>query len=250
MLKQIVDRVAAAAGLRVIPEWRLQHYDLANHLHALLERLQIDCVFDVGANAGQYGRFLRDQVYFKGWILSFEPQPGVFAELQAATHGDSRWRAFNYALGREEGILPFSVTRASQFGSFLPPDNDATLSSSVISRDNQVSEVIEVPVRTLEKTASELSREIGFDRFYLKLDTQGYDLEVMRGAGSVRPLIAAVQSEMSLVRLYSGAPDCEESLRYFRTNGFDVTGFFSVGRDPNLRIVDFDCVMISRSLLK
>ena len=45
------------------------------HLKRVLERFSVDCVFDVGANDGQYATQLRKKVGYKGLIISFEPIP-------------------------------------------------------------------------------------------------------------------------------------------------------------------------------
>ena len=60
---------------------------LGNHLRKLFSHLQINCVLDVGANQGQYGRFLR-QTGYQGWIISFEPSPADFQVLAERSAAD------------------------------------------------------------------------------------------------------------------------------------------------------------------
>jgi hypothetical protein len=81
----------------------------------------------------------------------------------------------------------------------------------------------------------------------LKLDTQGWDLEVLRGADACISRIGAVQSEVSLKAIYKGMPSFIEAITEWNRLGFEITGMFPVSRDTNnLAIVEFDCVMARR----
>src|SRR5579871_2898133 len=92
----------------VVASWRLRHLagasmllkemSLAQHLQDLFEDLEIDCVLDVGANAGQYGQFLREQVGYRGLIFSFEPVSDTYSQLCTAAKGDPKWKTFCLAL--------------------------------------------------------------------------------------------------------------------------------------------------------
>ena len=73
IVKDSVLRVSRSFGYDIVPLRDMKERDLALHLRELLARLDIDCVLDVGANAGQYHDFLRDKVLFDGPIISFEP---------------------------------------------------------------------------------------------------------------------------------------------------------------------------------
>src|ERR1700692_3194856 len=61
----------------------------------------IDCVFDVGANAGQYATRLRE-MGFRGFIISVEPIPKFAAQLRAAASRDDRW--FVEAVALDDGV--------------------------------------------------------------------------------------------------------------------------------------------------
>ena len=55
-----------------------------------------------------------------------------------------------------------------------------------------------------------------------------------------------MQSEVSVLPLYDGMPDYKTSIEAFGAAGFDLSGLFPVVLDQALRVVEFDCVAVSR----
>jgi hypothetical protein len=104
-----------------------------------------------------------------------------------------------------------------------------------------------VTVRTLDVVMPVLQERIGFERPYLKIDTQGFDIEVLRGARDSLPEVKALQTEASVINIYKGMPQYMDTIRFLDERGFDITGLYPVSRDSALRLVEFDCVMINRS---
>lgn len=101
----------------------------------------------------------------------------------------------------------------------------------------------QVAVRRLDEVIDQVA-PAGAQRFCLKLDTQGFDLEVFAGASRCVDKIVGLQSEMAVLPVYRGAPDYVESLATYRAAGFEATGFFPVSREAErLVLVEFDCVM-------
>ena len=103
-------------------------------------------------------------------------------------------------------------------------------------------------VKTVDQVLPELRKRLGIRRPYLKLDTQGFDIEVLEGARQSLPGILALQSEASVIGIYKGMPGYMDTIRYLGDSGFDITGFYPVSRDRSLRLIEFDCVMINRSI--
>ena len=59
-------------------------------------------------------------------------------------------------------------------------------------------------------------------KILLKIDTQGYELEVIKGAEKIMPYIDCLLLEVSLTRLYEEQPLFEEILDYTSKNGFSI----------------------------
>ena len=115
-------------------------------LMAVLSDAKIECVLDVGANRGQYGRSLRRHG-FAGDIISIEPLPQPHAELGQRAAGDSRWRiAPRMALGDQERTIGFEISAEDDMSSALAQ----TALLERISPTSRVTERIDVPQRRLD----------------------------------------------------------------------------------------------------
>jgi FkbM family methyltransferase len=245
IVKNSVLGVTRFFGYDVVPLRAMKERDLALHLRAVLAHANVDCILDVGANVGQYRDFLRNKVRYGGHIISFEPVRRNVDLLRERARFDCAWQIEGYALGATDGSLPINVMAADQFSSFLEPD-----SSRVGDLDglNLPCSVETVTVRTLDSVLPALRERLGFARPYLKLDTQGFDMEVLRGGRNSLPMMRALQTEASVIGIYKGMPNYLEMIEYLDERGFDVSGFYPVGRDSALRLVEFDCVMINRAV--
>ncbi|MBN2474317.1 MAG: FkbM family methyltransferase [Pirellulales bacterium] len=201
-------------------------------LKVLLEQLGIDCVFDVGAHTGGFATSLR-RLGYRGHIVSFEPAPGVFAVLQNRFRGDALWQGYNCALGAEDTRMDLNVAELSNCSSFLRP------------KGFDVKETIEVEVRRLDGVFGSLVASIPEPRVFLKLDTQGYDLEVLKGAQGCLDRILGLQSEISVEALYEGMPDYLDSLAQYNAQGFTLANLCTAARNNRTkRVIEYDCLMV------
>jgi FkbM family methyltransferase len=245
VVKNSVRRASRFFGYDIVPLREVKERDFALHLRAVLAQENVDCVFDVGANVGQYRDFLRDKVLYEGPIVSFEPVGRNVDLLRKRARFDNAWHIEGYALGASDGSLPINVMASDQLSSFLQPDNSRVQDLDGL---NLPSHTETVTVRTLDMMLPALRERLGFARPYLKLDTQGFDMEVLRGGETSLPMVRALQTEASVIGIYKGMPNYVEMIRYLGERGFDPSGFYPVGRDSSLRLVEFDCVMINRAV--
>lgn len=218
-------------------------HTLRTHLMKVVDTYQIKTVIDVGANEGAFGKMLRN-IGFRGAIHSFEPVSAPYKALREACDSDPLWHAHQFALGAENGIATINVSKFNQMSSFL----QASKYGSETWPNLEVETTEDVEVRTLASFfESGVIRPTG--RTFLKMDTQGFDLEVFRGALPIRDQLCCLLSELSLLPVYEGMPDLFESLDTFRQAGFSVSGFFPISRNAHLALNEVDCVLVDQSKL-
>lgn len=218
---------------------------LHRHLRNLFALRDINCVLDVGANYGQYGIMLRDAGY-RGRIISFEPVSASYQHLQQTAAKDGNWDAYNFALGSMEREQEINVTAASDFASFLPPSE---FSKKTFGDVVTIAKTERVHIKRLDDIFAMVIKKQRQANIHLKMDTQGYDLDVFRGAKNSLQNITSIQSELSVLPVYEGMPDYSESLATYRNAGFEITGMFPVSHDSaTLMVIEFDCVFVESQL--
>jgi FkbM family methyltransferase len=214
---------------------------LRDHLALLFDRYAVDCVLDVGANRGQYGHELR-QAGYRGRLMSFEPVEHLCRELRQAAAGDATWSAHCMALGREAGAFDINVTRHDVFTSFRAP---IAFAAERFGDATTVARHERVTVRRLEEVLDELCGSGPPPRCFLKMDTQGYDLEVFAGLGHWIDHVVGLQSEVAAIPIYTGMPRMAEAIARYEAAGFELTGLFPLSRDEATgRVIEFDCTMV------
>lgn len=228
-------QLAGSFGYDVTALWQLETRPLAHHLRDLFNTYNIDCVFDVGANRGQYYDLLRNQVGYEGIVFSFEPVRKYAETLHERAKTDSNWRIFDVALGSFRRSASINVTWSPGLNSFLTPKDQSLVVASEV-----------VQIETLDNIFDDLRNTYGFHAPYLKLDTQGYDLEVLGGSRNSVSSVAALQTEASIQHGYQGMPDFQDTLNRFLSLEFEISGMFPVWHDAALRLHEFDCIMINR----
>ena len=213
---------------------------LRHQLEQVLRAYRIDTVLDVGANEGQFAGQVR-ALGFAGTIHSFEPVRQTFGLLQQKASGDAGWQCHHMALGREPGRLTMNLSEFSSFNSMLAP-NDFGAGRF---HDQKVVGQEEVEVSTLDAFVAE--QVPAGARIFLKMDTQGFDLEVFAGGERSLDGVHVLLSELSLMPIYTGMPRYTEALAAYEARGFSVSGFFPVNSNDDLSLIEADCLMVRRA---
>lgn len=212
-------------------------------IRTIIESEGIDLIVDVGANEGQFGRKLRR--YYSGNIISLEPVLSTYERLQRITCQDPNWQVLRVAAGSQEGSCEINVSSNSVFSSLLQPNNlcrDMFGDSSISTRRERV------VIRRLDNLLTEVVPDLDKRRMFIKMDTQGYDLEVFKGLGSTIEQVAAIQSEVSLIPIYEGMSHWTNSIAAYEASGFSVVGMIPVNRD-GIRVIEYDCFFTKRRTL-
>jgi len=218
---------------------RVGEYFIGHEVSRLLRATEANIVLDVGANVGQFAEGLRRSGY-RGRIASFEPVAEPFARLSAAAESDDLWSAYPYALGADDGTAEINRVPGTM-SSMLPASEFGRQWSDKLQQ--QTTETIQV--RRLESVVDEVTHGLDPVRAYLKMDTQGFDLQVFEGAQGVLDRVVAMQSEASCVPIYDGMPRLPEQWATYEEAGFEAVGVYPVTRDKEtLRAIEFDLVMV------
>ena len=226
--------------------WEMYRYPQAcermePHLKMIFARQPIDLLLDVGANEGQFATEARSLGY-RGPIVSFEPIPEMVQLLKSKASADGKWSVVPTALGRANETKQFHITKSSDFSSLRAPNAEC---KSVFVDGGTVERVIDVTVKRLADVLPEclsLSGSSGRS-ILLKMDTQGSDNEVLDGAEPILDRVCGVISEVVVRPLYDGSTRYLEQIARLERWGFELTGLFPVSRDPQLRVIEFNCVM-------
>jgi FkbM family methyltransferase len=157
---------------------------------------------------------------------------------------DSRnknWKVFNWAFGSKSGSGKLHVTRDSQLSSLLTPNEAA---QDAWRQNGAVVETVDVKVARLDDVWGDFGVDEGHNVF-LKLDTQGYDFEVIRGSERVLQRFSAIQTEVYARRLYENSASETETLDHLKSQGFEVSASFQFHFDRYARLVESDCVFVN-----
>lgn len=203
--------------LRYLPSLKfssigLDQFEDAKH-HTRADR---PVIFDVGANVGQ--SITRARKHWPSSVIhAFEPSEATFAILKKNTFGMPNLHLNQCALGANGGQATFLLYADSVHSSILAPG--AGLAPSAVIGEQSVT------VRTVD----EYCAEHHIDRVdLLKIDTQGYDLEVLRGAERTLRSAPVVFVELTFSDTYAGQPPYYEVLRFLHETGFALGGIYDI----------------------
>jgi FkbM family methyltransferase len=213
----------------------------SQHFRRVFSTFRINCVLDVGAHHGDFAAGLRRDGY-RGHIISFEPVASNFSVLAQRTAADPLWQAQHMALGTRRGEADMRVFGGSTFHSLL----DASDYGRERFRDWLAVEGTEVVrMERLDAVLDDLVAGISDPRIFLKIDTQGYDLEVVRGAGKALTRIQALQTELTTRSIYAQETNSAfQAMAELSQLGFRLSAIFPILYEPDgLSLVEFDCLM-------
>jgi Methyltransferase FkbM domain len=109
---------------------------------------------------------------------------------------------------------------------------------------------IEVEVTTLSELMPHLQQQFKFSRPFLKMDTQGFEVEIFSGSGDVACQFVGLQAEVAIESIYEGATGYEEAIGCFERAGFVLSALV-----PSLdlhfpKMFYVDCIMVRRDLVR
>ena len=215
-MRNILNNILSILGYKIKRSKWL--YENDKNLIATLKSQNINSIIDVGASSGQFA----EQVFkngFKGSIYSFEPlqKEHTILLIKSKKKKNSNWKIQKRcALGAADKDVVINISGRRQSSSIY---NISKIHTSLFPDSKNISSET-VKMEKLDNYLEEFSSLK--KKILLKIDTQGYELEVIKGAKKIMPYIDCLLLEVSLTRLYEEQPLFEEILDYTSKNGFSI----------------------------
>jgi len=223
--------------------WDVQKLSLTTsdgkRIVSAIKKTNVDLVFDVGANAGQFAQDLRFNGY-TGDIVSFEPMTLAYKKLLANAVGDPGWIVHpRTAIGDHHGSVEINISGNSVSSSVLPMLDAhayAAPNSAYISKETAA-------LSRLDDVAGTYVTETS--NTFLKIDTQGLEWEVLDGAEQMLHSTCGVVCELSLIPLYDGQRLWRDLIDRLESLGLVLWAILPGYVDPrDGRSLQFDAVFL------
>lgn len=229
--------------LRRLIHPELVSFGLLANLNGLKQRglfNDIDGVIDVGANIGQFA-YMVHSVWPQIPIYSFEPDKECFIKLEETFK--------RFAVPGK--CFPVAVSDQQGQSQFYLYDNRAN-NSFLLRQDGEqaVSRAITVPCITLNGLENEMSV---LKCPMLKIDVQGFEMAVLRGATSLLKHCKYVQIEVSFQHAYQGNAHVADVFSAMREHGFSCFDILDLLRMPKAEghgIREADLLFVNESLVR
>lgn len=200
------------------------------------DRFGVDLVFDVGANAGQFAQQIRT-AGFKHRIVSFEPLSQAHEQLSAVAADDPLWSVHQRcALGDRDGDVELNIAGNSVSSSLLTMTAThaaAAPGSAYIGHEK-------TPLVRFDSIAHKYLA--GSQSPFLKIDTQGFEWQVLSGATETLSVMRGVLCELSLVVLYEGQHLWRDMVDRLEGDGFVLWGLQPSFMDQHGRNLQTDAI--------
>tara|TARA_B100001057_G_C22871425_1_gene959108 strand:- start:11089 stop:11820 length:732 start_codon:yes stop_codon:yes gene_type:complete len=207
-----------------------------------IKMVRTNVILDIGANIGQFASQIRKKGY-KGKIVSFEPLSSAREILLSNSLKDQNWFIHDRsAIGDNNGNIEINISKNSVSSSILPllrSHTDAEETSKYIGSEK-------TPIVTLDSVKHLYLNK--FSNCFIKIDTQGYEWQVIDGAINTINESKGILCELSLVPLYEGQHLWRDIIERFESMGFILWSFqkaFSNKQDG--RTLQVDAVFLKKN---
>lgn len=201
-----------------------------------------DTILDIGANEGQYARFIKN-LFPNARLISFEPIKECYDILVSVSNPEMRnFTAFNYALGDENKTEKFHLNDFNPSSSLLDISN-ASIEHFPFTKNQRT---INVEVKRLDDIVDELNPE---GKMLVKIDVQGYEKNVlMGGCNFLKTGEKMIILEVSIKKLYNNEPDFHEIYNILYSMGYSYIGNLDQLYSPvNGEILQIDAVFYRKA---
>lgn len=193
-----------------------------------IQHHNIDFVFDIGANKGQYAKELFIMGY-EGKIVSIEPVKESFKlllkEVEVGKIRGWNWGVYpRCAVGKINNTDFINVADHLELSSFMnynPTENIGRLKLNYVDRE-------EVDVKCFDNIFNKFYKAKDNLKYFLKLDVEGYEGEIFEGMKSSWDKLGGIQVEVILTKLWKKGKSYDKIIKLIESKGFKLFAIHSI----------------------
>lgn len=208
----------------------LASFEVLSNLKQLIP--EVNTIIDVGANSGQFSK-AATHFYPEASIHTFEPLPDLFSKITKKFSSSPKIKLYNVALGNENGVIQFNQNKYGHISSILDISKE---NIHYPKTDNDLSK-IQVRINSLD-SLNIMKQNSGIS--LLKLDVQGYELEVLKGSKETMQMLNYVIIEANLEQLYTNQPTFTQINSYLNEKGFELKGMLDFNLGHKNKYIEID----------
>lgn len=209
-------------------------------LEELIKNLKLNTVIDIGSNKGQF-ILLVDKFYENIKVLSFEPIGELLEKQKIFFANRGNINFFETGVGSTNSQITLNITRRKDSSSILEIENTKNL-----GRQFDIIERRKIKMTTLDNAISEYDLT---NPILLKLDVQGYELEVLKGAENLLPKIKYIITEVAENQLYKNQVIENNVINYLNERNFQIIKSANIFKIKNTNYVQKDILLINKLLI-
>jgi FkbM family methyltransferase len=239
-LKKIIHAILNRFGYEVYRKSKSARNALIRKWQ-FLGNLQIKTIIDVGANEGQFADEILN-IFPQAEIYSFEPLKDCYQKLESKFKNHKRIHTNNFALGERNGEIVFQRSSASPSSSILQMSR---LHKNLFPYTADLYEE-KVNLKRLDEVLSADQLEAGV---LLKIDVQGAEMQVIKGADKILKNVDIIISEVSYASLYENQPLAKEIIYLLESFGFKYIGNLEQFNSPSTKAPLFaDAIFVNNEI--
>jgi len=248
--KRFIKKLRNLAEIALLPkglQLKLQHQSFDWQSYRLSLRIKAlgvapAFILDVGANEGQFA-IGASTTFPKAQIISYEPGTNAFARLKQTLKNYPNIKLLNKALGSDPGHAVLHVTNADQSSSLLELGRGHLLAYPEIREVAQET----VEVTTIQK---ELKHMMPPEPILLKIDTQGFEMQVLHGASHALKSLRWILLETTTQPMYRGEFVFNQIASWLQEREFAFLGPVDLHISPTEKPGQFDALFEHKALKK
>lgn len=243
-MKQIIQKILIQFGYVLVKntlynQQKKYYRDRERHLN-LLNLLNFETIIDVGGHEGGFAESMF-KTGFLGKMVSIEPVAESYNKLNAKSRYNINWDTYKLAIGNNNEKTTINISENFVSSSLL----DVNIDHVNAEQSSQYIKSEEVQVKRLDTFLEEVS--INCSTTMLKIDTQGYEMQVLEGLGEKIKSLKAIKLELSNKHLYKNSKLYFEISQFLYSHNYELisieNGFYD---KKNYRLLQFDGLFLNK----